>query len=329
MASSVHDQGSSAVVPAPRYVMSVALGAVLALGVLSAALAILDARGDLPPPPIANSLCIDEKLAFLREQRPRDPNLLVIGSSVAWRHFDGRVAFTQKPQIRAINAGFCGLNARQSVDVADWLLPHLPHVTRVLLIAAPQDFTQCAEVPPAFDVEDAERYVFERMPEFGFYLRYFDPVSLVRNATEVAAKRSNRIPLDPLVFTPYGDGPLDTGASRELTYGAIGSLDPTCFTAVHQFAARMSETHREFTVVTTPLHPDWLARFDPRGKLSAEYIESLGRALSGTGAGSWNANHRAEFGPAAFTDAIHLRWSAAHTFTEHLMGELAGRGRRL
>jgi hypothetical protein len=218
-----------------------------------------------------------------------------------------------------LNAGFCGLNAQQAVNVADWLLPHLPRVTRVLMIASPQDFAQCANVPPAFDVADAERYVFERAPTWSFYLRYFDPISLVRNAREVAAKRGNRIPLDPLVFTRYGDGPLDTTSSRDLTYGAIPSLDPACFNAVREFAGRMRDTRRELTVATTPMNPTWSARYDAHGLTTSAFASGLDRALAGTDAALWNAERQTHFDATAFTDAIHLRWSAAHRYSEQVV----------
>jgi hypothetical protein len=313
---------------APRYLAFVALGALLALGLLGATLTLLHASGNLPAPAIANSQCIDEKLAFLRDQRPADSNLLVIGSSVAWRHFDGAVAIRAAPQTRPLNAGICGLNAQQAVTVADWLLPHLPSVTRVLMIAAPQDFAQCASAPPAFDVADADRYVFERAPKWSFYLRYFDPISLVRNAVQVAAKRANRIPLDPLVFTPYGDGPLDTDTSRDLTYGAIASLDDACFDAVHAFASRMRDTHREFAVATTPLNPEWISRYDASRRVELQFVTTLDHALAGTEASLWNADRQTHFGAAAFTDAIHLRWSAAHAFSEQLVEGIAEPHRR-
>lgn len=310
---------SNALGVAPRYLGFVALGAMLALGLLGATLSVLHASGNLPAPAIANSQCIDEKLAFLRSQRPAEANLLVVGSSVAWRHFDGSVAVRETQDTLPLNAGFCGLNAQQSVNVADWLLPHLPRVTRVVMIASPQDFAHCASVPPAFDVGDAERYVFERAPTWSFYLRYFDPLSLVRNAREIAAKRGNRVPLDPLVFTRYGDGPLDTTQSRDLTYGAIASLDAACFEALRSFAGRMRDTSRELTVATTPLNPLWKSRFDPSGRIVAQYAAELDRALAGTHAALWNVDLQTHFDAAAFTDAIHLRWSAAHAYSEQLV----------
>jgi hypothetical protein len=167
--------------------------------------------------------------------------------------------------------------------------------------------------------------VFGRASRWPYYLRYFDPISLLRNAREVAAKRANEIPLDPLVFTAYGDGPLDTAESRELTYGAMATLDDSCFGALHSLALRLRDSSRAFTVVTTPLNPSWKSRYDAAGSVASEYEAGLAHALDDTGAVLWNAAEETHFESAAFTDAIHLRWSAAHAFSEQIVHRLAPR----
>src|SRR5688572_13433212 len=57
----------------------------------------------LPPPPLSNNLCVDEKLAFMRDHPPQDPDFLVAGSSIAWRNVDSSVLARTVPGSRPVN----------------------------------------------------------------------------------------------------------------------------------------------------------------------------------------------------------------------------------
>jgi hypothetical protein len=299
-----------------RYLIALTLGAAFASLCYFGSLALLSQFGRLPAPPIANSICVDEKLAFLREHRPTDSNLLVIGSSVAWRHFDSAVAVRAAPGTLPLNGGFCGLYANQSLLVAEWLLSHEPAVRNVIMIASPQDFGACADKHAAFDRGDADRYVFDHASRWTFYARYFDPLSLIRNTLAIARLRTDQDPWDAMVFTPYGDGPLDTDKTRDLVYGRLPGLDPVCFAAVRRLALELQGDKRRFMVVMTPINPEWKARYDAGMRLGSEFERSLSQALAGTDASYWNADREGNFGEEAFTDAIHLRWSSATRLSE-------------
>lgn len=301
------------------YLAALVAGGTVAFAALLGALGLLALLGRLPPPAIANSLCVDEKLAFHRANPPRDPTVLVIGSSVAWRGFDGATFAKTVPGARALNGAFCGLSAAQSAFVADWWLDRLPSARDVVMIAAPQDLADCTSRPAAaFDRPTADAFVFDDRPAWSYYLRRFDLRSLVRNAAHVAGLRSGADPLNALVFTPSGDGPMDTGASQaSLMYGPVGRADPACLGAVRRLALRLAGEGRRFLVAATPLHPEWRRRFDPDGRLEAAMDASLRGALAGTGAIYWEGDG-AVSESSAFTDAIHLRWSAVADFTRDL-----------
>lgn len=309
-----------------RYLIALAGGVLISLVCYYALLFSLAASDNLPPPAFSNSLCVDEKLKFLREHKVTSPDLLVVGSSVAWRHFDGAAMANNPSGSNPLNGGFCGLKVHQSVHVADWLLERQPSVRQVVMIVAPQDFSGCQTSQAVFDRKEADRFVYGDVSRWGFYLRYFSPSSLLRNAQSVQAQRANRIELDPLVFNRYGDGPMDTAASREtLKYGLPEKLDAECFAALHTLAKRLQGEGRKFTVISTPLHPDWKTQQDPQGLFLDGFNKQIVGALRESSGQYWDAN--AEWKPpiSSFTDAIHLRWSAAQSFSiamaQHLRDE--------
>ncbi len=310
--------------PFLSYMMSVLAGLFGALAAFYGALLLLQSTDNLPPPAFSNSLCIDEKLSFMRDNPAGSPNLLVIGSSVAWRHFDGATVAGQSKGIRPLNGAFCGLHANQSVFTAHWLLDRQPTIRQVVLIASPQDFAECSiNRQGVFNRQDADDYVYGGASSWPYYLRYFSPFSLLGNARRVKDKRANRIELDPLVFTAYGDGPLNTADSLHgLGYGQPEPLDPSCFQALESLAQRLQKEGRPFTVVSSPLHPDWKATQDASGAFIKDFDARLAQSLKATNARFWDADTQWKTSNASFTDALHLRWSAAQDFSKALANQL-------
>lgn len=295
------------------------LGGLLAAFVMFyIALLALQATGHLPPPPFSNNLCVDEKLSFMREHQVVSPNLLVIGSSVAWRHFDSATVARMVPGTRPLNGGFCGLIANQSIHAGNWLLDRNPTVQQVVMIVSPEDFSGCrASDGATFDRKDVDAFVYEGRSPWWFYMRYFSPRSLLRNASRVKEQRANNAEFEPLVFTPFGDGPLATTKTREVG-DQPNSFDPTCFVALQSLAGRLQREGRSLLVVTTPVHPDWKASKDPKGAFIGELDAQISRVLKPAGGRFWNAAVEWNAAREAFTDVIHLRWSAAQNFSAAL-----------
>lgn len=306
-----------------RYLAWILGGAVGALAAFCALYGALYVTGYLPPPPLSNNVCTDEKLVFFRENPPAEPNLLVIGSSVAWRNIDSSVIARELPGRQPLNAGFCGMQVHQSAFIADWMLHRWPSVDQLILVVSPLDYTACRSSGAVFDQADADKFVFDRAAAWIFYLRYFDPVSLNRNIRRQAEDREQaRILKVDRSFTKYGDGPLDTNENRGLFYGPFPALDPTCFDALRELAMGLAGEGRDLLVVATPVHPGWKSQYDPDGMLRADFDRQLAAALTGTGAHFWNADGAGVLDTAAFTDAIHIRWDAAKILTSAVVARL-------
>jgi hypothetical protein len=306
-----------------RYVVALGGGAICGLLALFAFYFILDAVGRLPPPPLSNNVCVDEKLAFFNKRPRVDANFLVIGSSIAWRNFDSSVVAELIPGARPMNGGFCGLYINQTAFATDWLLEHFPSVKDVVLVAAPIDYEDCGLPDQVFDPQDASKFAFQGQSKWAFYLRYFDPVSLMRNI-ELRAQSQARLARfgASMEFTDYGDGPLDTARYRGLRYGTIAKPDPGCFSALRSLAQKLAKENRRFIVVAAPVHPKWKELYDADGKLLHELEAGIIAALEGTGAEYWNGDASGGLDSAAFTDAVHLHWSAVRVFTERFVEQI-------
>lgn len=280
-------------------------------------LAILSAQGVLPPPQFSNSLCMDEKLGAMRDTPPQEPNLLVVGSSVAWRHFNSPVAAKVQPGLRPYNAGLCGASIAQTQVVVAWMVDRLPSVQRVLLIASPRDFEGCAgEQTSRFDVAAADRFVFDGAWPLRYYLRYFDPPTFARNVHEIRENRGKLETFDALMINEFGDGPIEPPQGRGLLYGEV-VLDPACFAALRGIAEALEEHKIAFDVAMTPLHPEWRRRFDADGQTTTAIDTGVEQALAGAGASLLRVDPQLD--ESAFFDAIHIRWSQTAEFTRALL----------
>ncbi|WP_211259516.1 hypothetical protein [Belnapia moabensis] len=305
----------------PSYLLAF-LGSLLGMFALYyGVLLTLSATGNLPPPAFSNSLCVDEKLRFLRDEQPGSPTLLVVGSSVAWRHFDGDTLLRKAPDLKPLNGAFCGLRVNQTGFAADWLLDHYPMVREVVMVASPQDFENCTSHPTAFlDRGDIDDYVFDRVTPWFYYTRYFSFVSLARNAATIGDKRSGVNRIDPLVFDRFGSGPLGAEGGRgQLLYGAVDKPDPACLSALSQLASRVHGEGRRLMVAMTPLHPQWRAQHDPDGAVLGRFSSGIRAALGESGARYWDSNLSFAADEEEFFDAIHLRWTGVPRFTAALL----------
>lgn len=304
------------------YLLSLFAGLVGALTLFCLTLLSLDRTGNLPPPAFSNNLCVDEKLSFMRANRIESPNLLVIGSSVAWRHVNGHVLAQALPEVRPMNGAFCGLFANQSAYVAHWLLDRESSIRSVVMIADPQDFAGCWKVQDAvFSREHVDPYVYQGASRWNYYMRYFSPKSLARNALTVKAQRAGQIEWDPLVFNRFGDGPLVTENTRKLMYGRPDALDRNCFDALRELSARLQQEGRQLMVVSTPLHPQWKEKYDPDGTFLADFDQRIVDSLGASGT-YWNADKDWNTPVTSFVDAVHMRWSAVQEFSAALAEQM-------
>ena len=299
----------------------------LATGIIGVVLAYvlglvaLDKFGRLPPPQFSNSLCVDEKLNVMHVAPPRDVNLLVVGSSVAWRHFNSAVAEAVDPSLRIYNAGFCGTSLRQTEDVAKWLVGRLPTVRHLIIMASPIDFTDCSTTRAStFEIAGADEYVFLGGSSWRAYFRYFDPVTLIGNSRNVAARRNDVGNFDALRFDRFGDGPIEPPRDRGLHYGPAGTFDARCFAALRSTATMLGRRGITVDIFETPIHPAWRAKFDPDGMKLGLLRSDIGRALAGTGGRQHELD--GEVPPDGFYDAIHVRWSVTPALTRALLKRL-------
>lgn len=302
-----------------RYLLGCVATVVSCYAAIVCSLFLLRATDNLPPPLVTNNLCFDEKLQWISRNMPSSPpDLLVFGSSVAWRHFDSQQAIESGLAKHPYNLAFCGARLSQTAFILNYFLSKelFRSPRRVIVMAAPEDFTGCAlPEEQVFLQQDADKALFSEHGRLALYLKNIDFVPLVRNATLVKEMRRGTSALDRLEFTKYGDAPLDTIESRGLLYGQISALKSQCFSTLREIARQFAARDIQFTVVLTPIHPRWIAEYDPEHQTLRDLRSRIARVLDGTHGRFLDTSESQLFSESDFTDAVHLRWTAAKRLT--------------
>ena len=306
-----------------RYLLALAIGALGVIVLFACALVGLDSVGRLPPPQLANNLCVDEKLRYLQASSAFDapsfqPAVLAVGSSVSWRTFDGEaVDRASGGRVQSFNGGFCGLKMNETAFTTRYFLDRYPSVREVVTIIAPQDMTDCRNArAQLFDPNDADDYIYGDAWVFPLYLKYFDPFTFIKNV--VRMKRAFRW---GVAFDRYGGLPIATEEHQtRLVYGKLDAYDPSCFAALRGLANELRAEGRRLVVASMPMHPGWLDRYDPERQRMPQFERRIDEALADTGATYWRPKHFA-LERDDFVDAIHIRWSAAQDFSRALVEE--------
>lgn len=299
-----------------NYFIGLIGGCVLTLAALAAGFGTLAWSGRLAAPPISKIEFLDEKLRFLRNHREIDPSLVVVGSSMAWRQFDGAPFAAQLGQGHVLNGATAFLKVHQTRFLTTFYMDHFPRLKTVILMLGPPDFQNCTSIPAElFDRDDASGYVFDQDPPAAFYMRYFSPAHYLRRARNYGERE---IPLvGDLFMDRYGSGPMQwtPGMMRGLRYGKQ-RFDSACVDALMTMLPEIAGRGIRPVVVFSPVHPEFRQRYpDTMHHLRA--VVARVRKAADPGVDILDMSE-SDFPPSDFFDAVHLQWTAVQRYSSQL-----------
>jgi hypothetical protein len=302
-------------IPTRRYYVGLLGGALVAFAMIVGGLELLTWTDRLPAPPITKVEFLDEKLRFLRERRDLDPTLVLVGSSMALRQFDGRPFASRIGQRHVLNGASTLINVHQTRFLTSFYMEHLPKLQTIILMLGPPDFENCTTPANLFDPEDASGYAFKQDIAAPLYLRYFAPVLYLRRARNF---QERRVPLKgDFWMDEYGSSPLQWTPEmmRGLRYEAL-KFDRSCVDGLLQTLTDIKAKGIRPVVVLSPVHPEYRQKYpeaiqrlkEVGGKVGAELREGV----------DFFDMSESDFEAADFFDAVHLQWTAVQRFSDKL-----------
>ena len=271
----------------------------------------------LPAPAISRLVVADEKLRFLRDNPDIDPEILAVGSSIAWRQLDGDAI--ERDGLDFLNGGMVHMKTHHTREVTALYLEWYRNVRKVLVMVSLPDLENCTDAAELFDAEDATRYAFKGWPAAYFYLRYFDLKRYVRTAVSLPDQRTPYT--GEYYLDEYGSGPVQVphDVERGLRYGEIHP-DPACTDALIQLARVATERGTRVAIVFPPVHPDY-RRLYPGALGTIAGIADTVRAAVPEGTRVSVLFDDDSYTSSDFWDAFHLQWSAVKRLSRSI-GEL-------
>jgi hypothetical protein len=291
-------------------------GGLLTFAAIGAGLGFLAWSNRLAAPPITKLEFLDEKLRFLREHPDLDPTLMVVGSSMAWRQFDGEPFASKLGQGRVLNGATAFLKVHQTRFLTSFYMTHLPELRTIILMLGPPDFENCTTVPAdLFDPEDASGYAFERDFTAPLYIRYFSPALYLRRARNY---QQRQVPLlGDLWMDKYGSGPMQWKPEmiKELRYGEQ-RFDHACTDALLAMIKDIKAKGIRPVLVFSPVHPEFRRRY-PETMHQLKQVAAQAQAEVRPGVDLFDMSE-SEFPASDFFDAVHLQWTAVQRFSGRL-----------
>ncbi|PZN34531.1 MAG: hypothetical protein DIU71_02320 [Proteobacteria bacterium] len=281
----------------------------MGIGMLLAAVAVLEQAERLPPPPFTATTCIDNKFEFLHDSNLERVNFIAVGSSVTLHNVDLSVIAQRFPHLRPINAAPCHLYVDQTKFLVEFLLEGMPDVQTVLTVFSPRDFQNCNVADTEFfDRTLAGWYVFDKHYPWLVYLRAIGTAPFV--SAVLAANRA----------TPEWDefGTMPMRARQQVELPAY--LDPRCFAALRELEHGLAARNVRLLVVTFPPMPGWGQERDHR------FIDEWNRGLRATLREPTTQlidGARVGLREDDFADPLHLLWPSPTRFTSYIAEQLA------
>ena len=291
-------------------------GVVAILGVMAGVIAYLSHIDRMPAPAMTLVQHLDEKLRYLRDHPELTPELVAVGSSIAWRQLDGRPFAERLGEGHVLNGASAFLQVHQTRFLTNFYADNLPQLQTVMVMLGPTDFKDCSSVSAElFNSDDASGYAFQRHASLIYYLKYFAPLTYLRRITTLQRKRA---PLTgEMWMDEYGSGPMQWTESmmRGLRYGAI-TLDKHCADALHHLVSDLITRGIRPVVIFPPIHPEYRQLFPQ----TITDLKAVAEELRVSTSGKVQIIDIIEDSsrPEDFFDAVHLQWSAVRQLSQTL-----------
>lgn len=281
------------------------------------------------PATITNSISLDAKLKFLRDNRQllRQAKTVVLGSSLCLNNIDTDYLHRTLPhQGPFINVAAWGLQVGQARQLYQFTLRQNSGLKRVLYITQAADFSQ--HRPEAlFDAFDTAAYV-NHTENLLFPAKYFNARTIWGNIKSYGAKQSTR-EYGSLAFGLTGSVLLDVrGRHRNQNrwdgYGLDITLAPQEFQELRQFCGDVKGKGQDFIVVTTPVRGHFLES-GPSKALQVRLKQEIAGIVRECGGTLIEADREVPLSDDDFADTMHLNNSGASAVARYLAPLLGNR----
>lgn len=277
---------------------------------------------DRYPPTITNSISLDAKIRFLRQNRELfGARTVFAGSSVCFNNVDVAYLNHRLPWAASfVNISAWGLQMDGTRVLLDFFLEHAPHVHNVVLVGQIVDFRSSRE-GGLFDREEVWSYISGR-DSILFSVRHFNPWKSLENwrTFDNLARTNQRY--DGLMFDETGTVMLDIpqtklNGNRWNGYGLETETNPFAFRELEKLCAKLRKSGIRCIFVVTPVRQAY--RQHSKSFHALEEFKGEARSIVVRNSGIFvDADEQLHLKDDCFIDMMHLNNRGARKVAELL-----------
>ena len=213
---------------------------------------------DRYPATITNSISLDAKIRFLRQNRQLfGAQTVFAGSSMCFNNVDVAYLNHRLPGAATfVNISAWGLQIDSTRKIIDFFLEHAPHVRNVVMVGQIVDF-RCSREGSLFDREEVWSYISGK-ESILFTARHFNLLKSWENwRTFDRLARTNQ-GYDGLMFDETGSVMMDIpqaklNGKRWNEYGLDAETNAFAFSELEKLCAMLRSSGKRFIFVVTPV----------------------------------------------------------------------------
>jgi hypothetical protein len=323
-----------------RYNKLIALSLTIYSGLFVLLMFLMEAQKMLIAPPFISSLSFDEKLRYFREIKPKNSQILAVGSSMTLNNMDSTLIKDRNGrQISTVNFASWGSQISDLQPVTDFSIKLIAKPNIVLILSSPVDFRNCSSPTTTnrkyvsfedFNETDGLNYISSNIPALYYHFKYRDLFNAVNltNVLNVRQKRNNNDTYDSLKFDSGGSIVLEVPKENILPSRWEGSfwksisISDICYQSLEKFASNLVQNNINLVFVLTPMREAYLNKYDPSREIITSHRARLTSILKKYNGLLIDARNDLPLTDEYFADALHLNKKGAQLLTRYISEKL-------
>lgn len=307
---------------------------------------ILEQKKLLIAPQLIASTSFDEKVRFFREVKPKQSQIVAVGSSVAVNNLDSTALKDKNGnQISFLNFGFYGLPISEAKSAIDLAVRVSGKPNTLLVTSAPIDFYGCFSATTTspntklglqkLNQTDAAQYIASNIPGVFYHAKYRGWWRMIdyKLMLEVQRQRTTNNTFDSLKFDPSGSVLLEipkADVSPERWQGQqwgaamrqLSSPQNTCYDDFQSLVDYTKQQNINLVFVLSPVRQGYFDKFDPARQGLEFHKQKITAILQKNNSIFIDAHSDLKVADEYFVDAVHLNKLGAQMLTNYVSNKL-------
>ncbi len=274
-------------------------------------------------PLLTNRISFDSKARYIRNLKPENPDLIVLGSSISLNNVNSDTIASCTGTSKFLNLSVWSLNIEAILMLARYYVNrYSPKV--IITATSPVDFNNEHSFPDfSSSISRMNRYI-NQWPDWYFYLTRYN-LSAISKRAETLRKYSDPGHSKSLCFDFAGGVPLTVKNADKNPFHlkqTMKFMQEKHYKALDELCSFLKKKNIRFFLVQSPTHPYFIEN-NSSEKRFRKHIERIKSIVSRYNHNFLDLSSNTIYEQDDFADNIHLQTKGAIKFTHLMMQKVA------